>query len=115
MTPKVTLIQNVNFGAVEVYDQSSHGSVEALEWITVGPSGGDAEDARARKEVLTEGEVGGPDELRPVHQVRREFDPPQVLRIRGKQTALPGPSLLGLLEARSEFGAAEPGSGRGAE
>lgn len=90
MTTKVTLIQNVNFEAVEVYDQSSRGSVEALEWITVGPSGGDAEDARALKEILTEGELGGPDELRPVHQVRREFDPPQVLRIRGKQATLLG-------------------------
>ena len=88
MTPKMTLIQNVNFEAVEVYDQSSYGSIEALEWITVGPSNGDAEDARALKDILRGGELGGSDELCPVHQVRREFDPPQVLRIRDKQAAL---------------------------
>jgi hypothetical protein len=90
MTPKVTPIQNVNLEAVEVYDQSSQGSIEALEWITVGSFNGDAEDARPLKEILTEGELGGPGELRPVHLVRREFDPPQVLRISGRQVALLG-------------------------
>ena len=90
MTPNMALIRNVNFEVVEVYDQSSQGSIEALEWITVGSSDRDAEDARDLKEILTEGELGGPDELRPVHPVRREFDPPQLLRISGRQVALLG-------------------------
>ena len=37
------------------------GGIEALEWITVGPSEGDFGDARALKEILTEGELGRPD------------------------------------------------------
>jgi hypothetical protein len=90
MTPIVQTIQNLNFGAVEVYDQNAQGSLEALEWITVGPPDCDESEAQPLKELLTEGELGGPGELRPVHQVRREFDPPQLLRIRGNRVALLG-------------------------
>jgi hypothetical protein len=89
MTPMVQPIQNANFEAVEVYDDSAQGSLEPVEEITVGPRD-DEGAARPLKEILTEGELGGPGEPRPVHQVRREFDPPQLLRIRGNRVALLG-------------------------
>ena len=90
MTPMVQPIQNANFECVEIYDASAQRSVEAVEWMTVGPPDGDEGAVRPLKEILTEGELGRPGELRPMHPVRREFDPPQVLRVRDKPVALHG-------------------------
>lgn len=82
--PVAAVVENVRFDAVELLSENLASGVATLGSFEV--VGAD-EQAIAVGHLLCYGELGTPNELRPVHEVRRDFDPPALLRIEGHEAA----------------------------
>jgi hypothetical protein len=84
---QVPIVEDVAFDAVEVYEDGLTSGIEVLGALAVVPAEGGPNSDRLDV-VLCHGELGTLGELRPVHDVRRDFDPPAVLLLHGRKVAL---------------------------
>jgi hypothetical protein len=87
VTAQVPVVEDVAFDTVEVYEDGFTVGFEELGALAVVPAEGGPDPDRLDV-VLCRGELGTLGELRPVHDVRRDFDPPAVLLVRGRKVAL---------------------------
>jgi hypothetical protein len=82
------VITDVQFRAIETYDESTNGTMQAVEHITLVPRAGDRGVRQPLRTVLTAGELGKLGSPRRLHRVVRTFDPPVELWVEGRRTAL---------------------------
>lgn len=84
---QVPIIDNVEFEAIEVYEEHFPSGPDDPRVFTVRTTEADA-NAELLKDVLCRGEVGNLGDPRSIHHVRREFNPPATLLVRGRKAAL---------------------------
>ena len=83
-TPVLAIVEDVAFDAVELLAENVKGGIAMLGAFEVALADG---QVIAMSHLLCDGELGTSNELRPVHEVRRDFDPPALLRMEGHDAA----------------------------
>jgi hypothetical protein len=73
--------------AAEVVDETAGGST-AIEDVTIVRAGQPSDAPERLKDILLAGELGTLGEPRPLHEVRRTFDPPAQMLVGGRLVAL---------------------------
>lgn len=81
------IIDDVMFEAVEVDEESFPAGLEELGALAIRVTEDDP-DPESLEHVLCHGELGELGSPRPVHHVRRDFNPPAALFVRGRKAAL---------------------------
>lgn len=82
-SPVLAVVKDVKFEPVKLLDDNFADGLSMLGAFEVSVNG----RVEPLSNVLCEGELGT-NELKPVHSVRREFDPPAVLLMNGNEVAL---------------------------
>lgn len=84
---QTAIVDDVRFEAIEVAEDNFPASLEALDAFKIAVAADDP-NPKSLNDVLCHGELGSLGTPRPVHPVRRDFDPPVVLFVRGRKAAL---------------------------
>lgn len=84
---QTAIVDDVRFEATEVAEDNFPAGLEALDAFEIAAAVDDP-NPKSLNDLLCHGELGSLDTPRPVHPVRRDFDPPAVLFVRGRKAAL---------------------------